>query len=167
MDWVAIVSISTAILLIIEICRSLREKKDLQRDHQDIKAKINDAQEKLSKEYAELQKTNQQILDKVTEICRFVEIDAERRAAEHSSISAGQRDIRLQIETFTNLYRELEHAQIENAVLKAEKQALQFENQELNRQLEEYIMEQTHVKSLECDNKQNRNLRIIKSPTTR
>ena len=67
MDWVAIVSISTAILLIIEICRSLREKKDLQRDHQDIKAKINDAQEKLSKEYAELQKTNQQILDKVTE----------------------------------------------------------------------------------------------------
>lgn len=167
MDWVAIASISAAILLIIEICRSLREKKDLQRDHQDIKAKINDVQEKLSKEYAELQKTNQQILDKVTEIYRFVEVEAERRAAAYSSLSARQRDIRLQIETFTNLYRELEHAQIENAVLKAEKQALQFENQELNRQLEEYIMEQAHVKSLECDNKQNRNLRIIKSPTTR
>lgn len=144
MEWVAVIgSVCAVFMLIIEMLESSYRKKELQRDHQDIKEKIGNEKEKLSTEHANLskehaslsqehsgiQEASRQILSKVTEIDKFIAVEAERRSASQALLSEGQREIRHHVEAITSLYRELERVQIENAALKVENQRL---NQELH-----------------------------------
>lgn len=144
MEWVAVIgSVCAVFMLIIEMLESSYRKKELQRDHQDIKEKIGNEKEKLSTEHANLskehaslsqehsgiQEASRQILSKVTEIDKFISVEAERRSASQALLSEGQREIRHHVEAITSLYRELERVQIENAALKVENQRL---NQELH-----------------------------------
>ena len=144
MEWVAVIgSVCAVFMLIIEMLESSYRKKELQRDHQDIKEKIRNEKEKLSTEHANLskehaslsqehsgiQEASRQILSKVTEIDKFISVEAERRSASQALLSEGQREIRHHVEAITSLYRELERVQIENAALKVENQRL---NQELH-----------------------------------
>ena len=144
MEWVAVIgSVCAVFMLIIEMLESSYLKKELQRDHQDIKEKIGNEKEKLSTEHANLskehaslsqehsgiQEASRQILSKVTEIDKFISVEAERRSASQALLSEGQREIRHHVEAITSLYRELERVQIENAALKVENQRL---NQELH-----------------------------------
>ena len=144
MEWVAVIgSVCAVFMLIIEMLESSYRKKELQRDHQDIKEKIGNEKEKLSTEHAHLskehaslsqehsgiQEASRQILSKVTEIDKFISVEAERRSASQALLSEGQREIRHHVEAITSLYRELERVQIENAALKVENQRL---NQELH-----------------------------------
>ena len=144
MEWVAVIgSVCAVFMLIIEMLESSYRKKELQRDHQDIKEKIGNEKEKLSTEHANLskehaslsqehsgiQEASRQILSKVTEIDKFISVEAERRSASQALLSEGQREIRHHVEAITSLSRELERVQIENAALKVENQRL---NQELH-----------------------------------
>ena len=144
MEWVAVIgSVCAVFMLIIEMLESSYRKKELQRDHQDIKEKIGNEKEKLSTEHANLskehaslsqehsgiQEASRQILSKVTEIDKFISVEAERRSASQALLSEGQREIRHHVEAITSLYRHLERVQIENAALKVENQRL---NQELH-----------------------------------
>ena len=83
----------------------------------------------MSQEHSGIQEASRQILSKVTEIDKFIAVEAERRSASQALLSEGQREIRHHVEAITSLYRELERVQIENAALKVENQRL---NQELH-----------------------------------
>ena len=157
MEWVAVIgSVCAVFMLIIEMLESSYRKKELQRDHQDIKEKIGNEKEKLctvhanvrkehaslSQEHSGIQEASRQILSKVTEIDKFIAVEAERRSASQALLSEGQREIRHHIEAITSLYRELERVQIENAALKAE-------NQKLNQKLHEFKLEQERASEYE------------------
>ena len=157
MDWVALITaLGALVTLIVSVVQTAKEKSSLRRDHTDIKDKIGNEKEKLSTEHANLsrehanlsrehaslsqehsgiQEASRQILSKVTEIDKFIAVEAERRSASQALLSEGQREIRHHIEAITSLYRELERVQIENAALKAE-------NQKLNQKLHEFKLEQ-------------------------
>lgn len=149
MDWVAVVGVvSTVVLLLIEIIKTTREKKELQRDHGDIQSEITYKQESLSKEHnglskehAQLCETGYRILDKVSAIDKFVAIEAERRTAAQKALSDGQQDIRRQVEAITRLYHELERLQIDNSALQLENQNLKMEISSLKAQIQELSMD--------------------------
>lgn len=157
MDWVALITaLGILVTLIVSVVQTAKEKSSLRRDHTDIKDKIGNEKEKLSTEHANLsrehaslsqehsgiQEASRQILSKVTEIDKFIAVEAERRSASQALLSEGQREIRHHIEAITSLYRELERVQIENAALKAE-------NQKLNQKLREFKLEQERASEYE------------------
>lgn len=157
MDWVALITaLGILVTLIVSVVQTAKEKSSLRRDHTDIKDKIGNEKEKLSTEHANLsrehaslsqehsgiQEASRQILSKVTEIDKFIAVEAERRSASQALLSEGQREIRHHIEAIASLYRELERVQIENAALKAE-------NQKLNQKLREFKLEQERASEYE------------------
>lgn len=137
MEWVALITaLGALVTLIVSVVQTAKEKSSLRRDHTDIKEKLSTEHANLSKEHASLsqehsgiQEASRQILSKVTEIDKFIAVEAERRSASQALLSEGQREIRHHVEAITSLYRELERVQIENAALKVENQRL---NQELH-----------------------------------
>ena len=137
MEWVALITaLGALVTLIVWVVQTAKEKSSLRRDHTDIKEKLSTEHANLSKEHASLsqehsgiQEASRQILSKVTEIDKFIAVEAERRSASQALLSEGQREIRHHVEAITSLYRELERVQIENAALKVENQRL---NQELH-----------------------------------
>lgn len=137
MEWVALITaLGALVTLIVSVVQTAKEKSSLRRDHTDIKEKLSTEHANLSKEHASLsqehsgiQEASRQILSKVTEIDKFISVEAERRSASQALLSEGQREIRHHVEAITSLYRELERVQIENAALKVENQRL---NQELH-----------------------------------
>lgn len=137
MDWVALITaLGALVTLIVSVVQTAKEKSSLRRDHTDIKEKLSTEHTSLNKEHASLsqehsgiQEASRQILSKVTEIDKFIAVEAERRSASQALLSEGQREIRHHVEAITSLYRELERVQIENAALKVENQRL---NQELH-----------------------------------
>ena len=144
MDWVALITaLGALVTLIVSVVQTAKEKSSLRRDHTDIKEKLstehanlikehtslNKEHASLSQEHSGIQEASRQILSKVTEIDKFIAVEAERRSASQALLSEGQREIRHHVEAITSLYRELERVQIENAALKVENQRL---NQELH-----------------------------------
>lgn len=172
MDWVAVLGVLSAIvLLIIEIVKTTREKSFLSKEDANLKETLSvkhDGLSKehtglstehtgLSKEHASMHETNRQILHKVTAIDKFVAVEAERRSASQNMLSEGQREIRHQVEAISNLYREMERLQIENTTLRTDKQSLQLENQMLRNQIQQLSQQQDSIQA-EFDEGINLNL---------
>lgn len=150
MDWVAVVSaVSAVVLLLVEIIRGVNEKKALSKEH-DVLSKENSSLSKehdglekaiskehdsLSKEHSALKETlsreQTRIQEKLSDMSHTVAsidkqlaVAAEREERYTGNLTLEQRDIKQSIQRLMGLEHQMEVLQTENKALKVENKML-------------------------------------------
>ncbi len=143
MDWVAVVSaISAVVLLVVEIIRGINEKKTLSKEHDalfkehsNLSKEHSALSEKLSKENAALKETLSQkqthlqenlsdMSHTVISIDKQLAVAVEREERYNENLTSEQRDIKQSIRHLMNLEHQMEVLQTENKALKNENMRL-------------------------------------------